>query len=47
MYLDMTDLISKVKKRGLNVGVFPVSEDSWFDVGQLSEYNKNVDKIDL
>ncbi len=46
-YFDMTDLITKVKEKGLRVGVFPVSEESWYDVGQLSEYNKNVDKINF
>ncbi len=42
---DMTDLIRKVKDSGLKVGIFPVSEKSWIDVGQLSEYRKIVNKL--
>jgi dTDP-glucose pyrophosphorylase len=44
-YFDMTDLISKAKKNNFKIGVFPVSQESWYDIGQWSEYNKNVDKI--
>lgn len=40
---NMPDLIRQVQKEGLKVGIFPVSEKSWVDVGQLSEY-KNVIK---
>jgi dTDP-glucose pyrophosphorylase len=42
---DMNELIIKIKKKGLQVGVFPVSEQSWIDIGQLSEYRKNLDKL--
>ncbi len=41
-YLDMTDLISKAQKSGLSVGVYPVSENSYIDVGQLAEYKKSL-----
>jgi len=40
-YFDMTDLIGKAQESGLKVGVFPVSEKSWIDVGQWAEY-KNI-----
>ena len=30
----MDNLIKKVKKRGGKVGVFPINEDSWQDIGQ-------------
>lgn len=39
-YFDITDLIEKVQDRGGQVGVFPVSEKSWMDIGEWSEYNK-------
>ena len=42
---DMIQLIKKVRKKGMNVGVFPVSENSWIDVGQWSEYKKNINKF--
>jgi dTDP-glucose pyrophosphorylase len=44
---DMNELINKVKKAGMKVGVFPVSENSWMDVGQWSEYKKNISKLGL
>lgn len=44
---DMIQLINKAKKKGMNVGVFPVSENSWVDVGQWSEYRKNINKFSL
>ncbi|MEY4604275.1 MAG: hypothetical protein RIT43_1567 [Bacteroidota bacterium] len=34
----LTDLIQSVKSSGGNVGVFPVSEKSWIDIGDWSEY---------
>jgi len=40
-YFDMNTLINKVKKAGLKVGVFPVSEKSWLDVGQWKEYSES------
>ena len=45
-YLDMTDLIREIKKSGLKVGVYPVSEKSWIDVGQWSEYEKTIQEFD-
>jgi dTDP-glucose pyrophosphorylase len=38
----MTDLIEKVKERKGNIGVFPVSEKSWKDIGAWDEYFKEV-----
>ena len=37
-FFHITQLIEKVKDRYGSVGVFPVSEKSWKDVGLLSEY---------
>ena len=30
-FLEMDDLIKKVKKKIGKVGVFPISEDNWYD----------------
>jgi dTDP-glucose pyrophosphorylase len=38
----ITELIKKVKKRGGKIGVFPVSEKSWKDIGDWHEYMKHV-----
>lgn len=37
-YFHITELIEKVRQRGGNIGVFPVSEKSWKDVGNWEEY---------
>lgn len=39
-YFHITDLIEKVKKRDGKVGVFPISESSWRDIGDWNEYLK-------
>jgi len=36
---DMTDLIQKLKSRKKKIGVYPISEKSWLDVGQWDGYN--------
>lgn len=41
-FFHITDLIEKVKARGGNVGVFPVSEKSWFDIGEWNEYQQTL-----
>ena len=35
---NITDLIQKILGRKGKVGVFPVSENSWKDIGEWSEY---------
>ena len=46
-YFDMTDLISHARRSGFKVGVFPISEKSWIDIGQWSEYKKVINKSKL
>jgi len=41
----ITHLIETVKKSGKKVGVFPIDDDSWVDVGQWAEYKKAIDKL--
>lgn len=38
----ITHLMEKVKARGGRVGCFPVSEDSWHDMGEWPEYLKMI-----
>ncbi len=45
VHFNMTDLIRKVQDDGLKIGIFPVSEKSWIDVGQLSEYKNVVNQL--
>lgn len=41
-FMHITDLIMKLKENGMNVGVFPVSEGSWADMGNWDEYLKII-----
>ena len=43
--IDMTDLISNSKKDGKKIGVYPIEDDAWIDIGQWSNYKKVFDKI--
>jgi len=38
----ITDLVKIVKKKGGRVGVFPINEKAWIDVGEWEEYRKSV-----
>jgi dTDP-glucose pyrophosphorylase len=40
-FFHITHLIDQVHKRGGNIGVFPVSEKSWKDIGEWDVYLKN------
>ena len=44
---DITDLINAVMEKGEKIGVYPVSQGSWVDVGQWDEYRKSIDKLEL
>jgi NDP-sugar pyrophosphorylase family protein len=40
-FFHITELIAKVKDQGKRVGIFPISEGSWKDIGEWPEYLKN------
>ena len=42
---NMTDLIQQAKRKKKQVGVYPIDEESWVDVGQWSEYHKAIEKL--
>ena len=44
-YFDITDLISILLKENYKIGVYPINDDQWVDVGQWEEYRKAVGKI--
>lgn len=46
-HLDMTDLIQILLDNKENVGVYPVSQKSYIDIGQWEEYKKAIDKVQL
>ena len=42
---DMTDFIQLLKTKKKQIGVYPIDDESWIDVGQWSEYHKAVDRL--
>lgn len=44
-HFNMTDLIAIMQKNNHRVGVYPVSEQSWIDVGQWEEYKKAMNEL--
>jgi dTDP-glucose pyrophosphorylase len=44
-FYHITELIEDLKKAGKKVGVYPISEEAWIDVGQWAEYKKVVDRL--
>jgi dTDP-glucose pyrophosphorylase len=42
-YFDITDLFQLIKNRDGKIGVFPISEGAWMDIGNWEEYNKTQD----
>lgn len=43
--IDMTELINVLQKEARRVGVYPVSEKSWIDIGQLTEYKTAIREL--
>ena len=41
-FFHITDLINKVVDNKCKVGVFPIDEKSWIDIGQWEEYQKSL-----
>ena len=45
-FLHITNLIEKAKNKNMKVGVFPIEEDAWIDVGQWVEYKKVIERME-
>lgn len=43
---DITDLITELRINKLSIGVFPVTEHDWVDIGQWSEYHKAINELE-
>ena len=39
-FLNINNLLKSIKRKKMKIGVYPISEESWSDIGQWSEYNK-------
>ena len=46
-FFHITHLIEKLQKQGKKIGVYPVSEKSWIDVGQWEEYKLSLKSMDI
>ena len=46
-FFHITHLIENLLKKGGKIGVFPVSEKSWMDIGEWSEYQKILKSFNL
>ena len=44
-YFHIIHLIEDAKKIGKKIGVFPIDDDAWIDVGLWTEYKKVMDKL--
>ena len=44
-FYHITHLIEDAKNIGKKVGVFPIDDDAWIDIGQWSEYKNAIDKF--
>ena len=42
-FYHITHLIEDAKSQGKKVGVFPIDDDAWIDIGQWAEFQKAVD----
>jgi len=43
--MDVTELIKKIKSGKKKIKIFPVEEETWFDVGQWSNYKNTIDNF--
>ena len=41
----ITQLIEDAQKRGKRVGVYPIDDDAWVDVGQWTDYKRAVENL--
>jgi len=44
-FFHITHLIEELKKKNKKIGVFPIDDDAWIDVGEWSEYEKALEKL--
>jgi dTDP-glucose pyrophosphorylase len=44
-FYHITHLIEEAKSQGKKVGVFPIADDAWIDVGQWAEYKKVMELL--
>ncbi|MBF0570616.1 MAG: nucleotidyltransferase family protein [Candidatus Omnitrophica bacterium] len=43
--MHINELIAKIKNKGMSVGLFPIDEKAWIDIGQWDEYHRAVRQL--
>ena len=43
---DMNQLITKLRNKNKKIGIFPITDKAWIDVGRWSEYKKAVEDLE-
>ena len=43
--LEMNDFINILKRKGKKIGVYPIDDSSWQDIGEWTEYQKTISVI--
>ena len=43
----ITELIKSVNDHGMKVGVYPINDDAWVDIGEWAEYHKAIEKFNV
>lgn len=46
-FFHATDMIARARAKNKKIGIYPISENSWIDIGQWEEYKKAINKIKL
>lgn len=46
-FADLPNIILKAKEKGMRIGVYPVSEKSWLDMGQIKEMEQMIERLGL
>jgi dTDP-glucose pyrophosphorylase len=46
-YFHITHLIEKIKNENGKIGVYPISDQDWIDIGQWSDYHKAINDLKL
>ena len=44
-FYHITHMIENLKDAGKRIGVFPIDDEAWIDIGQWTEYQKAIDKF--
>ena len=44
-FYHITHLIEDAKNQGKKVGVFPIDDDAWIDIGQWTEYKQAIESL--